>query len=334
MSVSILTPSSQFNFDSIKMDFIYPVSGQSGVFFSNITVDNCVNKNLYLQLEECSSKQGVVSNKGIKYIEIKIKRDGNENIINWFEKLEFKCNDILDENKEQWFQTELSRDDIEVMMDKTARLYTSGKFIIIKVAIDLSSTDSRSLVFDENNNLMDIESITPDTTFIPLIMIEGVRCFSKRFEIVVRLVQLMVTNKQIEKHCLIKRDQLNKTSYGKINNESTINTDSNATANANANANKQTITDLPKIIHEKSVIRDIIPIDTKCSEITEVDIVVTDNDSMTLKDSEAIYYELYKEALLKAKRLKSEFIAAYFNANKIKMAHNLEIDSDEDNDIN
>ena len=204
------------------------------------------------------------------------------------------------------------------MMDKTARLYTSGKFIIIKVAIDLSSTDSRSLVFDENNNLMDIESITPDTTFIPLIMIEGVRCFSKRFEIVVRLVQLMVTNKQIEKHCLIKRDQLNKTSY----------------ANANANANKQTITDLPKIIHEKSVIRDIIPIDTKCSEITEVDIVVTDNDSMTLKDSEAIYYELYKDALLKAKRLKSEFIAAYFNANKIKMAHNLEIDSDEDNDIN
>ena len=51
MSVSILTPSSQFNFDSIKMDFIYPVSGQSGVFFSNITVDNCVNKNLYLQLD-------------------------------------------------------------------------------------------------------------------------------------------------------------------------------------------------------------------------------------------------------------------------------------------
>ena len=315
------------NFDSISMECIYPVSGQSGVFFSNIKVDNCVNKNLYLQLEECSSKQGVVSNKGNKYIEIKIKRDGHENIINWFEKLEFKCNDILDENKEQWFQTELSRDDIEVMMEKTTRLYTSGKFIIIKVAIDLSSTDSRSLVFDENNNLMDIESITPDTTFIPLIVIEGVRCFSKRFEIVVRLVQLMVTNKQIDKHCLIKRDQSNKTSHRQIN------TSSIAFDN-NANNNTTRITDLPKIIHEKAVIRDIIPIDTKCSEITEVDIIVTDNDSMTLKDSDTIYYELYKEALLKAKRLKGEFIAAYFNANKIKMTHNLEIDSDEDNDIN
>ncbi len=330
MSVSILTPSSPFNFDSIKMDFIYPVSGQSGVFFSNITVDNCVNKNLYLQLEECSSKQGVVSTKGIKYIEIKIKRDGNENIINWFEKLEFKCNDILDENKEQWFQTELSRDDIEVMMEKTARLYTSGKFIIIKVAIDLSSSDSRSLVFDENNNLMDIESITSDTTLIPLIMIEGVRCFSKRFEIVVKLVQLMVTNKQIEKHCLIKRDPSNKTSYGKLSNESPI----DIVSNVNVNNTKQPNIDLPKNSKEKTVIiRDIIPIN-KGSEITEVDIVVTDNDSMTLKDSDAIYYELYKVALLKAKRLKGEFITAYFNANKIKMTHNLEIDSDEDNDIN
>ena len=330
MSVSILTPSSPFHFDSIKMDFIYPVSGQSGVFFSNITVDNCVNKHLYLQLEECSSKQGVVSTKGIKYIEIKIKRDGNENIINWFEKLEFKCNDILDENKEQWFQTELSRDDIEIMMEKTARLYTSGKFIIIKVAIDLSSSDSRSLVFDENNNLMDIESITPDTTFIPLIMIEGVRCFSKRFEIVVKLVQLMVTNKQIENHCLIKRDQSNTASYGKLSNESPIDIGSNV----NVNNTKQPVFDLPKNSKEKSVIiRDIIPIN-KGSEITEVDIVVTDNDSMTLKDSDAIYYELYKVALLKAKRLKGEFITAYFNANKIKMTHNLEIDSDEDNDIN
>ena len=329
MSVSILTPSSPFHFDSIKMDFIYPVSGQSGVFFSNITVDNCVNKHLYLQLEECSSKQGVVSTKGIKYIEIKIKRDGNENIINWFEKLEFKCNDILDENKEQWFQTELSRDDIEIMMEKTARLYTSGKFIIIKVAIDLSSSDSRSLVFDENNNLMDIESITPDTTFIPLIMIEGVRCFSKRFEIVVKLVQLMVTNKQIEKHCLIKRDQSNTAYYGKLSNESPIDIVSNVNVNT-----KQPVFDLPKNSKEKSVIiRDIIPIN-KGSEITEVDIVVTDNDSMTLKDSDAIYYELYKVALLKAKRLKGEFITAYFNANKIKMTHNLEIDSDEDNDIN
>ena len=328
MSVSILTPSSPFNFDSIKMDCIYPVSGQSGVFFSNITVDNCVNKNLYLQLEECSSKQGVVSTKGIKYIEIKIKRDGNENIINWFEKLEFKCNDILDENKEQWFQTELSRDDIEIMMEKTARLYTSGKFITMRVAIDLSSSDSRSLVFDENNNLMDIESITPDTTFIPLIMIEGVRCFSKRFEIVVKLVQLMVTNKQIEKHCLIKRDQSNKPSYEKNSNESPIDIGSNVSVNT-----KQPIIDLPKNSKEKSVIKDIIPIN-KGSEITEVDIVVTDNDSMTLKDSDAIYYELYKVALLKAKRLKGEFITAYFNANKIKMTHNLEIDSDEDNDIN
>ena len=39
MSVSILTPSSPFNFDSISMECIYPVSGQSGVFFSNIKVD-------------------------------------------------------------------------------------------------------------------------------------------------------------------------------------------------------------------------------------------------------------------------------------------------------
>ena len=309
MSVNILTPSSQFKFNSINMDDIYPVSGQSGTFFTNITVGNYVDKHLYLQLEECSSKQGIVSNKGTKCIEIKLKRDGNENILNWFEQLEFRCTDILDENKEKWFQTELSRDDIEVMMDKTARLYTAGKFITIKVYIDLSSTDSRSLVFDENNNVMDIECIAPDTTFIPLIMMEGVRCVSKRFEIVVKLVQLMVTNKHIEKHCLIKRGISNK-----------------------QNSEQMNVHTIQKFGDLSDTIKDKLPIN-KGSEITEVDIVVTDTDSMTLKDSESIYYELYKEAILKAKRLKGEFIAAYFNANKIKMNHNLEIDS-EDDDIN
>ena len=325
MSVTILTPSSPFNFDTIKMDNIYPVSGQSGVFFSNIRVDNNVNNKLYLQLEECLSKQGVMSTKGNKYIEIKLTREGNENIINWFEKLEFKCNDILDENKNQWFQTELSRDDIEVMMDKTARLYTSGRFIIIKVNIDLSSTESRSLVFDENNNLMDIECITPDTTFIPLLMIEGVRCVSKRFEISVKLVQLMVTNKQVEKHCLIKRDLSIKPNSEKniVQTPPHIN---------NTLKDTKCMNELPKSIQGMSV-RDK-HIEPKCSEITEVDIIVTDNDSITLKDTEAIYYELYREAMVKAKRLKGEFIAAYFNANKIKMDHNLEIDSEDDSDIN
>ena len=331
MSVSILTPSSPFRFDSINMEYIYPVSGQSGVFFSNIKVDNGVSKHLYLRLDECSSKQGVVSNKGNKYIEIKIKRDGHENIMTWFEQLEFRCNDILDENKEQWFQTELSRDDIEVMMEKTARLYTSGKFITIKVAIDLSSTDSRSLVFDDNNNLMDIECITPDTTFIPLIVIEGVRCCSKRFEIVVRLVQLVVLNKQIETRCLIKREHFgisNKQSSEQMNTSSLDLVSNNTINNHTKTTPTTTMTDLKK--KEETIIKDEIPISTKCSEMTEVDIVVTDIDSMTLKDSESIYYELYKEALLKAKKLKGEFISAYLHANKIKMTHKLEIDSDDD----
>lgn len=337
MSVNILTPESKFNFDKVIMDQIYPVSGQSGVYFSNIKVDNLEKKKLYLQLEECSSKQGVISNKGTKYIEMKMKRDCNENIIKWFENLEFRCNDILDENKENWFNTELSRDDIEVMMDKTIRLYSSGTFITIKVIVDLSTTDTRSLVFDDNNNLMDIECITHDTTFIPLLMIEGVRCFSKHFEIVVKLVQLMVTNKHVEKHCLIKRDQSNKSNKSNKPSSEQLNTSlpDSLVANGVNNHNISTTAELPKIIPGKSESIDTIPMmATKCSDIMEVDIVVTDIDSMTLKDSDAIYYELYKEALLKAKRLKSEFITAYFNANKIKMAHNLEIDSDEDDDIN
>ena len=324
MSVNILTPSSPFNFDSITMDNIYPVPGQSGVFFSNIHVDNNANKKLHLQLAECSSKQGVVSAKGNKYIEIKVKRDGNENIISWFENLEFRCTDIIDEHKGQWFQTELSRDDIEVMMDKPAKLYTSGKFITIKVSIDLSSTDSRSLVFDENNNMMDIECITADTTFIPLLVIEGVRSISKRFEISVHLVQLLVTNKQIEKRCLIKRDALIRPHLEQRNIINTLPID------YNTNNDTKQVNDVSK----PSMITDIVPIDIKCYDITEVDIVVTDDDSITLKDSESIFYELYKEAILKAKRLKGEFIAAYFNANKIKMDHKLEIDSDDETNIN
>ena len=45
--------------------------------------------------------------------------------MSWIEQLEYRCQDIIDSKKDLWFQTELTRDDIETMMTQVSRLYQS-----------------------------------------------------------------------------------------------------------------------------------------------------------------------------------------------------------------
>jgi len=203
--MEIVSPAPDFNFKTISLGDPQPLNGHAGFYFTQLSVGN-ENKALCLQLPECVTKQGIVNIKNGKYLDLMFERGSNDELMRWVEQLEYTCQDIIDSKKDLWFQTELTRDDIETMMTQIARLYQSGKYMLMRVFMD--TPNSKCIAYDENEIGFDLELLEANKPVIPLIVIEGVKFSTRSFEISLKLVQVMVMGKMEKKStCLIKKKQ-------------------------------------------------------------------------------------------------------------------------------
>ena len=207
MDMEIVSPDPDFDFKSISLGDPQPLNGQAGFYFTPLTIGT-ENKALCLQLPECLTKQGIVTIKNGKYLDLMFERANNDDLMRWTEQLEYTCQDIIDSKKDLWFQTELTRDDIESMMTQVTRLYQSGKYMLMRVFVDTLKNNSKCIAYDENEIGFDLELLEANKPVIPLIMIEGVKFSTRSFEISLKLVQVMVMGKTEKKStCLIKKKQ-------------------------------------------------------------------------------------------------------------------------------
>ena len=192
--MEIVTHTDSFDFKKISLSDPEPLAGSSGFYFTKLTTEK--DNQLYLQLPECLTKQGLVNIKNSKYIDLMFERKDHDDLMRWVENIEYRCQDIIDSKKDLWFQSELTRDDIETMMTQITRLYQSGKYVLIRSFIDINKTNGtyKCISYDENKIGIDLELLESNDTIIPLVMIEGVKFSSRSFEISIKLVQLMVTN--------------------------------------------------------------------------------------------------------------------------------------------
>ena len=203
--MEIVSPAPDFNFKTISLGDPQPLNGHAGFYFTQLSVGN-ENKALCLQLPECVTKQGIVNIKNGKYLDLMFERGSNDELMRWIEQLEYTCQDIIDSKKDLWFQSELTRDDIETMMTQIARLYQSGKYMLMRVFMD--TPNSKCIAYDENEIGFDLELLEANKPVIPLIVIEGVKFSTRSFEISLKLVQVMVMGKMEKKStCLIKKKQ-------------------------------------------------------------------------------------------------------------------------------
>jgi hypothetical protein len=133
-------------------------------------------------------------------------RSSHEELMNWLEKLEYACQDKLNEKKELWFQTELTRDDIETMMSPTMRVYQSGKFILIRISLNSVKINGldKSVAYNEQEVSIDLDKLEASDSIIPLLIINGIKFSTRSFEIDIKLSQMMVFDKPSETSCLIK----------------------------------------------------------------------------------------------------------------------------------
>jgi hypothetical protein len=189
---NIIDPTDTFNYELINLDNPTPVQG--GCFFTKL---NCGEKKLplYLQLPKCRSKQGICKTTSSKKFFIDLIFNSYENsLITWFENFENRCRELIFEKKDNWFQSEMDLDDIESHFNSCMKTYKSGKYIVIRCYIPNNKTIRKNycLIYDENENILNIDDVKENLEIIPLIAIEGIKFSSKSFQIEINVPQIMV----------------------------------------------------------------------------------------------------------------------------------------------
>ena len=190
---NILTNIDIDNFDFSKLSLTSPTGIQGGSYFTRILNNG---NPLYVQCPSCKTKQGIVNSGRKIYSDILLTKE-NAPFINWIEKLESHCQQLILDKSEDWFENQLDLNDIEESFISPLKLYKSGSMYILKCSLDKSSQNLNKpscIVYNENNESISIEDINNEISIIPLIHINGIKFSTKNFQIEIIIRQIMKLN--------------------------------------------------------------------------------------------------------------------------------------------
>lgn len=192
---NIIEPTMDYDFSKIYLG--PPSSLSGGAYFTRIMVDN---KQLFIQTPKCLTKQGFI--KSGKKIYTDLMFDNNDTIfINWIENLEAKCQELMFNKSDQWFETKIEKDDIETAFTSPFKIFKSGKFYLLRVNVKQNIK-----IYDETDNVINMEDITPDKNLISILEIQGIKFTSRNFQIEIELKQSMIVSPDpFLDECFIKK---------------------------------------------------------------------------------------------------------------------------------
>jgi len=327
-----------FNFSQIVLDNPSPLAG--GSYFTKVLVANG-SKSMYLQLPKVFTKQGIIKGKEKTYCDLMF-NSSNKDLIYWFEQFEKKCQDIIFQKRELWFHNNITKEDIEEMMNPIIRPYKSGKYFLIRVYLK----NRKCTAFDEDKKITDIEKLTQDDEIIPVINFDGIKFSLKNIQLEIILTQYMqlIPTKEFEKQCLIKLDKPNKNIEKNLEDlvednklleknkeiiENTIQLDNNEEKiDNNLSQQKEDILEIDNSINLEKNHDD----DDNLKDISlELVPSIETQESISLKDPLEVYREIYKVAKRKAFDLRQNALEAYLEAQNIKNKYSLDgMDDSED----
>jgi hypothetical protein len=144
--------------------------------------------------------------------------NNDEQFIQWIEDLESKCQDLIYDKKDSWFENQLEKNDIESAFTSPMRIYKSGKFYLVRVNVKVSnSTNLPNIkIYNENETPLTIDDLNYDTNIISILEVQGIRFTAKNFQIEIELKQCMTLNSDaLFESCLIKPSGNNSSSHKK-----------------------------------------------------------------------------------------------------------------------
>ena len=363
---NIIEPNETFDFT--KLSLAHPSGIQGGAYFTKVEYNK---KPLYIQTCKSQTRQGFVKTGKKYYCDLMFDKN-SEGLINWFENLEERCQKLIFERRDTWFQNSLEENDIESAFNSTIRVYKSGKYYLVRTNIKNNHNNTPSIkIYNEKETPMTMEEINNETNIISILEIQGIKFTSRNFQIEIELKQIMVLdNEPLFDNCLIKTS---KNSHVKPLEEDPK-TDELKIENIKLDDNKIDDNNLEEFtiegIKQEDILDDLEPIDILAEHATIVEPVENDEENITLdldfedlnedieensdelkeinnndlslennletmqlKKPNQVYFELYKEARKKAKEAKRCAILAYLEAKNIKKTYMLDNLNDSDSEF-
>jgi hypothetical protein len=355
---NIIEPNESFDFSTLSL--AHPCGIQGGAYFTKIEYNN---KPLYIQTCKSLTRQGFVKTGKKYYCDLMFDKNA-EVLIHWFENLEERCQKLIFEKKNAWFQNTLEESDIESAFNSIIRVYKSGKYYLVRTNVKNNHSNMPSIkIYDENEIPLDMNDITNETNIISILEIQGIKFTSRNFQIEIELKQIMVLNTEpIFDNCLIKTSKKNNienniTTHNLLQKDFTLETIENQNPEGlekeeetqNIENEKMNLLEEP-LDTNVGIIDDIINKQSEecnTSDINNVyldfedlnedsnvdvdelkEIKLTDSldnlETLQLKKPNQVYFEIYKEARRKAKEAKKSAILAYLEAKNIKKTFMLE----------
>jgi len=198
-------PNSDFDFTKVILGS--PNGLQGGSYFTKLLVNN---NPLYLQIPKCELKQGLVVTEKKKYCDLMFNHD-NTSVIEWFEKIEQRAQELMFEKKDIWFHEDLEISDIENAFTSPIRSYKSGRFYLVRCMFPKIINSDTISCYNENEEPISVDTLNEkNIEIIPLIEVQGIKFSSKNFQIEIGMKQIMVIKKNaVFKNCMIKNPNAN-----------------------------------------------------------------------------------------------------------------------------
>lgn len=217
---NIIIPNNKFDFSRISL--AHPIGIQGGAYFTKIEYNN---KPLYIQTTKSLTRQAFVKSGKKYYCDLMFDNNSSE-LINWFEKLEERCQKLIFSKSDAWFEGTLEESDVESAFNPVVRLYKSGKFYLVRTNIKNNSMTNEHVIkiYNEREIPLAITDVTAENNIICILEILGIKFTSRNFQIEIEMKQVMVLdNEPIFDNCLIKSSRTeehlgNNTSFNSENN--------------------------------------------------------------------------------------------------------------------
>jgi len=350
-------------FDFSKMELTKPIPVLGGNHFIKFLVKN--GSQLYVQPPACISKQGIVKVGKKHYCDLMFTNE-NEHFIRWMENLEIHCHKYIYENRAKWFDNEMELHDIENYFTSPIKLYKSGKYYTIRANIQTILDKPKLKIYNEDGEEVEYSTITSTAQLMSIIEVQGIRCSARSFQIDMEIKQAMVLKPaNLFDKCLFKQSA--NVGSGLVNH---VDPQEPATVTSNrtdivdekpmvtpldeqelaapspdlgifvkTDENKTTVTSVspPEPIisapepTKKEDKMENIGSDEMQEIVFDLD-ELPENDQITLKNRNDVYYEMYREARRKAKYARELALASYLEAKNIKNKYMLDDIDDSDDE--
>lgn len=364
MNSVIYNTNEPFDFDKLSLNPPMVISG--GNYFIKYSMDG---NSLYIQPPECKSRGSITKTSKKAHCDLMFSHE-NTKFIQWMENLEAYSCQLIYENREDWFESEMDLSDIETYFATPLKIYKSGKYYLARANIPNRLGKINLKIYNENREEVDIDSIVDNTHLVTILEIQGIKCSSRSFQIEMEIKQMMTlepvnffddciisSNRNIVHQSNVlptppKQDlaEIQQESPKEILEEETtpdnesfeIDTTELQEKYEDIESNNVSLEEVEDTeqnnvsLEETPVLENSIIVENQDPSIDDLEFTVDlekldAEDLVTLKPQNDIYYERYREAQKRARIAKNLALQAYLEAKEIKNQYNLDdIESEDD----